>query len=362
MGVGRLGLKIGFISGDIVEIDNKRGSVSVPDYPVQGFLIKKLIERGHEVVLLTRHPVSDDIPPGLIVDVGGNPADHDLDILFGDRLGTIGVEWDTTQRQIEQYEGVVVYHQYVPYSGWAPPFKEMTWLAAHNRDWVVINRSTDPKRTYNQMVGIKEKINDYGVIKFATWRPFFMLEYPWNNQMDDLSTLGKRQYRQGYYGRVPRSEARARKVKRYLDHKEWSRVAYGPEPSTRWLHEETGCDNGGRILHRDLPESLAKMDTIVQVSIDRLRNHGFLNYWPHRVVECALAGVVQFFDVEMGLADFKDWEVRGGLDYRTRVAALDKQAMVDIVEEQRDVILPYADPTECMDELEGIMTGMLVRT
>lgn len=360
MGVESMGLSIGFISGDIVEIDNKRGSVSVPDYPVQGFLIKKLLERGHDVVLLTRHPASDDVPEGLVVDAGGDPMDHDLDILFGDRLGTIGVEWETTLRQIEQYEGHIIYHQYVPYSGWAPPFKEMTWLAAHNRDWLIINRSPDPRRTYNQMVGIREKVTNYGVIKFATWRPFFMLEYPWGWKMDDLSTLGERPYRQGYYGRVPRSEMRAKKVASYLNHNDWTRVAYGPESSTKHLAEATGCANGGRILHRDLPASLATMDTIVQVSIDRLRNHGHLNYWPHRVVECALAGVVQFFDVEMDLPDFKEWEVRNATEYRHRVAALDKRSMIDTVEAQRDIILPYADPKECMDELEDIMQEQLV--
>jgi hypothetical protein len=350
-------VRIGFISGDIVEVDNTRAGVSVPDYPVQGFLMQKLIERGHEVVLFTRYPKGAELPSGVQDAVGSLPQEHGLDVLFGDRLGYLGSEWEVTLSQLESYKGKVVYHQYVPYSGWAPPFREKPWLLSHDRDWLVLNRADDPKKAYHAMAGHGERVVDNGTVAFKTWCPFVMLEYPWRWSLPDTEVAAQpRQYAQGYFGRIPKTERRAKRVLRWMDHDEWSRVVYGPETSTKWVSDATGCVNGGRVLHKDLPKALETFNVTVQVAIDRLRNRGSLNYVPHRVVECALAGVVQFFDSEMGLPGLEEWVITGIQDME-RVAEAVRWEVVrrEIIEEQRRLILPKADPTRVIDNLDKLL-------
>lgn len=330
----------------------------MPDYPVQGYLMRRLMERGHELVLLTRHPKNDEPPEGLTVDVGGNPMDHSLDVLFGDRLGPYGSEWETdTIHQVEQYEGPIVYHQYVPYSGWAPQFREMPHLLGHQRQWTIVNRSPDPQRAYHAMAGWKEHISDsLGAVSWQQWEPFLMLDYPWGGEYVTPDLVGPRQYWQGYYGRVPRKEKRAASVVRWLSLSDWSRVMYGPETSAAWVSKETGAVNGGRIAHRDLPRALTTFNVIVQSPIDRLRGKGRLHYWPHRVVECALAGVFQLFDPGIGIPEFSPWEVRTSIAAQGWMHELeDLEVLQAGVERQQELILPHADPTKVMDRLEEIL-------
>lgn len=338
-------MKIGFISGDLVEVDNTRKGVSVPDYPVQGWLMGKWIEDGHEVVLLSRHPTSDMPPEGVQVDVDGDPREHNLDILFGDRLGRYGSEWETTLNQIEQYEGAIVYHQYVPYSQWAPPFKEEPHLLGSQRRWMILNRSADPWAAYNAMVGNREQVTAYGHVRFERWEPFYMLAYPWQGDLVTPDLVAPRQFDFGYYGRLPQSEKRARTIRRWFDVGDWSKVIYGPETSTAWLSKATGAHDGGRVLHRDLPLALTNFNVIVQAAIDRLRNKGELDYWPHRVVESALAGVFQLFDVEMNLRAFKRWEVTRSTDLIRWMDALQEPGVLqEQVRLQQEIVLPRADP------------------
>jgi hypothetical protein len=349
-------MRIGFISGDLVEIDNTRKGVSVPDYPVQGFLMRKWLERGHEVVLLTRYPKVDDVPEGITIDVAGNPMDHSLDVLFGDRLGTFGSEWDDTLRQIEQYHGPIVFHQYIAHSSWAPPFKEMPHLHGIEREWTIVNRSPHPAKCYDRIVGVKEKLPQNGVVRYTQWLPFLMLEYPWGGRYVRHDEVGWRTYRQGYYGRVPRTDKRARSVKRWLNAGDWSRIVYGPETTTAWLSAATTAQNGGRILHRDLPSALETFNVIVQSPIDRLRNYGSLGYWPHRIVECALAGVLQLFDPEIGIPEFREWRVGNESELRSwieRTSFLDELQYE--VRKQQKIILPLADPVASLDRLDEIL-------
>jgi hypothetical protein len=351
-------MKIGFISGDLVEVTNERKGVSVPDYPVQGYLMRRLIERGHEIVLLTRYPNPDEPPEGVVADVGGNPMDHNIDVLFGDRLGPYGSEYELdTLRQIEQYEGPIVYNQYVPYSGWAPQFREMPHLLGHQRQWTIINRSPDPKKTYHTMAGWKESIADStGSVRWRQWEPFLMLDYPWNNEYVTPDLVGTRQFRQGYYGRVPKRERRAASVVRWLSVGDWTSVIYGPETTTAWVSKETDSFNGGRILHRDLPQALTTFEVIVQSPIDRLQNKGNLRYWPHRIVECALAGVAQLFDPGIGIPEFSQWEVRSSAALKTWMTRLETtSSLQELVRQQQEVILPHADPSAVMDRLDEIL-------
>lgn len=351
-------MKIGFISGDLVEVGNERKGVSVPDYPVQGYLMERLIERGHEVVLLTRYPKTDQPPQGVIEDVGGNPMDHSLDVLFGDRLGPYGSEYESeTLHQLEEYEGSIVFHQYVAHSGWAPQFRDMPHLLGHQRRWTIVNRSPDPRKTYHTIAGWKEAVNDsMGVVFWRQWEPFLMLDYPWRGEYVTPDLVAARRYRQGYYGRVPKRDRRSASVVKWLSVGDWKRVVYGPETSTSWVSKETGAVNGGRILHRDLPQALTTFEVIVQSPIDRLQNKGNLRYWPHRIVECALAGTVQLFDPGIGIPEFRPWELRSTDMLRNWMRELEDVSLLqEVVEQQQDLILPHADPEAVMDRLEEIL-------
>lgn len=351
-------MKIGFFSGDIVEVANERKGVSVPDYPVQGYLMRRWLERGHEVVLLTRHPNPDAPPEGVVYDPGGNPMEHQLDVLFGDRLGTFGSEWEETLPQIEEYSGAIVFHQYVPYSGWAPPFREMRHLAGSQRRWTIVNRSPYVRDAYHAMAGHREALTDtVGAVRWEQWEPWLMLDYPWEGEYVTPELVGERQFRQGYFGRVPQKERRAQSVVRWLSVGDWSRVVYGPETSARYVARETGAVDGGRILHRDLPHALTTFNVIVQAPIDRLAGKGQLRYWPHRIVECALAGVFQLFDPGIGIPEFSQFEVRSAPDLRRWVHALaaDVENLQAAVRRQQEMILPRTDPTAALDRLDRIL-------
>jgi len=349
-------MKIGFISGDIVEVSKGRKQVSVPDYPVQGRLLELWAIGGHEVVLLTRSPSTDDVPEGVVVDEGGDPRDHNLDLLFGDRLGRYGSEWLITLQQLEQYEGPVVFHQYVPYSNWAPPFVEMPHLLGSQRRWMVLNRAADVRAAYHAMAGHDERISDYGHVRFERWEPFYMLDYPWGGEYVPFDLVAQREHQLGYYGRVPKGERRARTVKRWLRVGDWSKVVYGPTTSTAWLSEATGAVDGGRVLHRELPQALTTFNVIVQAAIDRFRNKGALDYWPHRVVECALAGVLQLFDVEMGLKSFSHWTVTRDTDLIKWIDAIQEPGVLQQqVAAQQAIVLPRADPAEVHFRLMSLL-------
>ena len=352
-------MRIGFISGDLVEVTNERTGVSVPDYPVQGFLLEKLKERGHEVVLLTR--VAKSVA-GLVpysYQPGDDPREHELDVLLGDRLGPYGSEYEeVTLRQLEQYEGPIVYHQYVPYSGWAPQFRTMPHLLGHQRQWTIVNRSINPRLAYHTMAGWQEAVFDsLDDVLWRRWEPFIMLEYPWLGEYVTPDLVGPRPYVQGYYGRIPKRERRAESVWKWLTVGSWSRVVYGPETSTAWMSKETGAANGGRIQHKDLPQALTTFNCIVQSPIDRLQNKGKLEYWPHRIVECALGGVLQLFDPGIGIPEFKEWEVRSDMTLRSWVQEIvgDLQALQVQVRKQQEIVLPHADPVKVMDRLEEIL-------
>lgn len=358
-------MRIGFLSGDLVEVTNERAGVSVPDYPVQGFLLEKLKERGHEIVLLTRvaKTAADHVP--FSYQPGDNPNNFDLDVLFSDRLGPYGSEYeDVTLHQLEEYRGPIVYHQYVPYSGWAPQFRTMPHLLGHQRQWTIINRSPDPKKTYHTMAGWREAVTDsLDDVLWRQWEPFVMLEYPWMGEYVTPDLVAPRPYVQGYYGRIPRKERRAESVWRWLTVGSWSRIVYGPEPSTAWVSKETGATNGGRILHKDLPHALTTFNLIVQSPIDRLQNKGNLQYWPHRIVECALAGVLQLFDPGIGIPEFREWEVRSDVTLRSYV----KEVVMDLgllqkeVEKQQEIVMPHADPVLVVDRLESILEEAAAR-
>jgi hypothetical protein len=314
---------VGFISGDLVEVTNERKGVSVPDYPVQGFLMRKLKERGHRVTLFSRVPKGDVDGMDIEYLPGVNPTG--VDVLFGDRLGPYGSEYEEhTVHQLEQYSGPIVYHQYVPYSGWAPQFREMPHLLGSQRQWTIINRSPDVRKTYHVMAGWKEAITDYvGAVRWEQWEPFLMLEYPWGGDYVRWHDIEARPYLQGYYGRVPKRERRANSVVRWLSAGDWKRIVYGPETSTAWVSEATGAVNGGRVLHKELPKALESFNVIVQSPIDRLQNKGQLHFWPHRIVECALAGVAQFFDPGIGIPEFKKWEVKTQDAFRTAMGEVE---------------------------------------
>lgn len=349
-------MHVGFISGDLVEVTNQRKGVSVPDYPVQGFLMRKLVERGHKVTLFTRCPKDDAGAVPVEYRPGDDPTG--VDVLFGDRLGPYGSEYDTqTIRQLEQYSGPIVYHQYVPYSGWAPQFREMPHLLGHQRQWTIVNRSPDVQKAYHVMAGWKEGIIDtVGDVRWRQWEPFLMLEYPWDMEYVRWDEVEHRPYVQGYFGRVPKRERRARSVVRWLEAGDWKRIVYGPETSTAYVSAETGAVNGGRVLHKDLPQALETFNVIVQSPIDRLQNKGQLRYWPHRIVECALAGVVQFFDPGIGIPEFKPWEVRTPDAFRNAMHVLeDIDTMREQVLRQQEIIVPRADPVKVMDRLEDIL-------
>lgn len=352
-------MRIGFISGDLVEVTTERTGVSVPDYPVQGFLLEKLKERGHEIVLLTRVPksVADRVP--FSYDPGGNANEHDLDVLLGDRLGPYGAEYEeNTLRQLEEYTGPIVFHQYIATSGWAPQFREMPHLLGHQRQWTIVNRSLNPRLTYHTVSGWKEAITDsLGVVLWRRWEPFLMLEYPWMGEYVTPELIGPRPYAQGYYGRLPKRERRVESVERWLTAGAWPRIVYGPETSTAWMSQATGAVNGGRIQHKDLPQMLTTFNCIVQSPIDRLQNKGKLEYWPHRIVECALAGVLQLFDTGMGIPEFRPWEVRTDLALRSYIEEVvyDLRALQHQVRLQQDIILPHAVPSKVLDRLEEIL-------
>ncbi len=347
-------MKIGFLSGDLVEVNNQRAGVSVPDYPVQGRLMDLWVKGGHEVTLFTRYPKTDTLPEGVVDAVGSDPREHDLDIMFGDRLGVYGSEWEVTVTQLEQYSGPIIYHQYVPYSHWAPPFKEMPHLGGGSKQWLILNRSVDPLRCYNALVGQKERLSSYGHIQFARWEPFYMLDYPFNGKK--TAPLGGREYTLGYYGRLPQGEKRAKTVEKWMQIGEWPKVVYGPETSTKWISEATGATNGGRVLHRELPEAITKFDVIVQAAIDRLRNKGRFDFWPHRVVECAIAGTFQLFDVEMDLIPFRRWQVTRPSDLIRWIDAVEDPVVLrEQVAAQRAIIFPRADPTEVHSRLMKLM-------
>jgi len=348
-------VRIGFFSGDLFEFDEGRASVSVPDYPVQGHLLRKLVQRGHEVVLLTRVPSGTEVPTTFTYDPSGDPREHDLDVLFGDRLGFIGSEWVSTAWQIERYNGPIVFHQYVPYTGWAPPFVKDTWLLGVERSWTIVNRADDPRGAYQAMVGRNERVPEGNAVTFAQWEPFLMVEHPWKGRTDPRIPSNGRPYRQGYYGRLPKGERRSQTVVRYLSQEHWPTVVYGPETSTAWVSERSHAVDGGRILHHDLPDALETLDFIVQVQVDRLAYRGGLGYRTHRIVECALAGVFQLFDRSMGIPELREWEIAGPLQLGgTLLVVGDVTAEVA---RQREVVLPRADPTKVMDGLEEILVG-----
>lgn len=352
-------MRIGFISGDLVEVDNNRAQVSVPDYPVQGYLMREWVRHGHEVVLLTRAPNGSDLPhKDIVYDPAGDPREHSLDVLFGDRLGHFGSEWDDTLVQLERYHGPVVYHQYIPYTGWAPPFQHAPHLLGVEREWMILNRADEPEKAYDAMTGFGEKIKKTGTVRFEKWEPFFMLDYPWCGSYTAAEDVQLRPYVQGYYGRLPKGEKRAKKVRYWMDDVSlWSKVAYGPSTSTRWLSEQTGCSDGGRVLHRELPEALESFNVTVQVAIDRFRNKGRLGYWPHRIVECALAGVLQLFDTEVGLKELQRWEVKSRAEMTewVRATTADLELLRSEVAMQQEVILPRADPWKVYYSLEDLL-------
>jgi hypothetical protein len=354
-------VRIGFISGDIVEVSNERKGVSVPDYPVQGYLMDRWLERGHEVVLLTRHPKPDTAPEGITYDPGGDTNSHDLDVLFGDRLGPFGSEWDeNTLHQLEEYRGPIVFHQYVPYSGWAPPFREMRHLMGSQRRWTIVNRSPSVREAYHVLAGHREAVNDtVGAVRWEQWEPWLMLDYPWLGEHVTPDLVGPRQHLQGYYGRVPQGEKRAQSVVRWMSVGSWSRVAYGPETSTRFVARMTGASDGGRIMHRDLPTALTTFNVIVQAPIDRLAGKGQLRFWPHRIVECALAGVLQLFDPGIGIPEFERWRVSSAPELLAWIRELRANAefLRQQVWAQQEIILSRADPGACLDRLDGILAG-----
>lgn len=351
-------MRIGFISGDLVEVTNTRQGVSVPDYPVQGYLLERLRDRGHDVVLLSRCPSAEAGNVPFSYHPGENPMEHELDVLFGDRLGVYGSEYESeTIHQIEEYTGPIVFHQYVPYTGWAPQFQLMPHLMGSQRRWTIVNRSVDPRKAYDAMTGWNERVRDsVGVVSWRQWEPFLMLDYPWGGEHVTPDLVAPRQYAQGYYGRVPRKEKRAASVTRWLTAGRWSRIVYGPATSSAWVSEATGAVDGGRILHRELPQALTTFNVIVQSPIDKLLNRGQLRYWPHRIVECALAGVFQLFDPGIGIPEFRRWEVRSTANLRWWMDELqDVEALQAGVRLQQELILPHADPTKVMDRLEAIL-------
>lgn len=351
-------MRIGFISGDLVEVSNKRAGVSVPDYPVQGYLLERLKERGHEVVLLTRVPAAETASVPYPYEPGADPMKFDLDVLLGDRLGVYGSEYEgETIHQIEGYEGGIVYHQYVPYTGWAPQFRTMPHLLGSQRRWTVMNRAADPRKAYTAMTGWNENITDsVGAVRWRQWEPFLMLDYPWGGKHVTPDAVAPRQFKQGYYGRVPRKEKRAASVTKWLTAGKWDRVVYGPATSSAWVSKETGAVDGGRILHRELPLSLTTFNVIVQSPIDKLVNRGHLRYWPHRIVECALAGVFQLFDPGIGIPEFRRWEVRSQAQLRWWMTELENLDNLRAgVKMQQDLILPRAQPEKVMTNLEAIL-------
>lgn len=351
-------MRVGFVSGDLFELAPDRSGVSVPDYAVQGHLLRKLIERGHEVVLLTSlpkatasaQPISYEYAPE------ADPTVYGLDLLFVDRLGVAGSQYVTAMDQIQMWEGPIVYHSYIASPGWNPPFSKYPDELTYEKKWLILNRADFPKEAHAVMCGKDEQVPSGlvrdGVVSFRQWEPFFMAEHPWQGASADKPN-GKRAYRQGYYGRLPQSERyRARKVSNYMADRGWSRVCFGPPASTRWLSEDTGCHNGGKIEHRNLPYHLTEFDFTIQVAIDRFRNKGRLGYRTHRLIECAQAGVLQLFDPEMGIPEMKPWEVKN-LHVIRHWGMIGQQWLRDAVTEQQLLLLPRANPKKVMDELEN---------
>lgn len=351
-------MRIGFLSGDVVELTPTRKSVSVPDYPVQGLLLKKLQERGHEIVVLTDIPQGTpfgDLPDFDLTapEEQEDPNQFNLDVLLTDRIGRDGGRWRNALMVLERYVGPIVFHQYIGYPGWAPPFREMPHLLDIRREWTVVNRANDPYAGYHSMVGYQERLRRMSA-KWERWEPFLMAEHPWNGQMGSLPR--SRRYLQGYYGRVPRKEKRAQLVLRYLSNMPWDRIVYGPPTSTKWLHEMTGAVDGGRIQHADLPAALADFSFIVQVPHDRFAGNGALDIWPNRIGECALAGVLQFFDRGYGLTALRDWQVDNATHLRQFFRALsDPDWREEQVRLQRQIILPRCDAEKNIDQLEQIL-------
>lgn len=356
-------MRVGFISGDVFEFTGTRNGVSVPDYAVQGHLLRKLLTWRHEVVLLTKVPkgvaVDDPTLENFAYIPGGDPSILGLDLLFVDRLGRDGATYDRAMVQIQQWEGPVVYHSYIAHPGWNPPFTQDPDLLLSRKKWLILNRADDPRAAYAAMVGKKEQVParyvSHGRIRFAQWEPFFMREFPWRCAGEDKPD-GNRIYRQGYYGRLPRTERRrSRKVQLSMMDRGWSRVAYGPPASTRWISEATGCDDGGKINNEDLPHYLRSFDWIYQVAIDRFAGKGALGYRTHRLIECAMAGVLQIFDPMMGIPELEPWEMDPiSLAHLNRHSA---EWLQNAVALQQELLLPRANPTTVMDNLETLLQG-----
>jgi hypothetical protein len=347
-------MRIGFVSGDVFEWRPDRHGVSVPDYAVQGHIAEGLAKRGHEVVVMTRVPGQEIPARPYRYAPGALPSELDLDLLFVDRLGSHGPEIMTAMEQVNDFEGPVVYHSYIAAPGWNPQFVNNDFELLDGKRWLILNRADDPRAAHRLMCGRLEQPPDG--IEFAQWQPFFMLEHPWNGALSNKPT-GMRRYRQGYYGRLPRSERRrSRQVEFYMQDRGWKRIIYGPPLSTRWLSKATGCVDGGRIPNRELPEHLESFDLTVQVPIDRFSGQGHVGYRTHRLIECTLAGVLQLVDPQLGIKELRPWNVINGGELK-RYAGMSVEEMEAIVSEQRELLLPRADPAKVWAELTGYLEG-----
>lgn len=305
-------MKIGVLSGHVYAAKARQNTVQ-PSWAYQGFLLAELLKRQHDVVLLTRAVDSEatlvmderdpfwhhrfEYAPDLL------PSDiADIDVLFVDKLCYGKGEFDRTMSQLHnaaKFEIPCVYHQYAAFPGWLPPFADSDWLL--RTPWTIVNRASDPWALYARVANARELIPmDISPLEFATWQPFLMKRALWDDQ-PWIPLAHRREAVFGYLGLIAESAGRrSERVMSYVDEvqshghrvnlygsvKGWESTISESMPNVHVM---------GTVDYPDIPCAIASYEMTIVVQHPKLVG---LDSWPHRIIENALAGVLQFFDNE----------------------------------------------------------------
>lgn len=360
-------MRIGMLTAEIFEADRNRPGITSSHYSINGYLAAKLLDRGHDVVLLS--PVASGVDTQSVrLRFGGegdrspfeylglsfeylpntDPSDAGVDVLWIDRLRRQGQHYGWAMSAIAGYRGPIVYNQMITYPGWAPPFAEEDWIAREGRHWLVVNRATDAEAMYRACASKRELPKRSDNVSFATWFPFVQEESLWDNEVPKIRYKEDRDYVQGYIGRFPRNEDRTKRVVHFLNHDRWSRCIWGR--TLEWVGDKTGCDVGGPAEQARLPEVMSRFHFTVNCQFDR--NPAGCGFWPNRIVEGAMGGVLQLFDGSWGLPEFDDWVVK---DQREMFEKFEQAELPTEIERQRQIILPRCDAERNIDEAEERM-------
>lgn len=352
------------LSGETFCWTADRGGMTRPDHLYQGHLARKLVEMGHEVVVLTptfAASIEDDgdgemLSPaheGVVYSPGMVPDESmQLDLLWVDRLNRKGHFFMDALQKIRAYRGPVIYFQTIFVPGYGPPLAEHTWILK-DRKWLILNRAPKPSEMFKRGV-FKEDLGYQWDVEFARWEPFLQYEALWNGELS--STHQEREYFQGYVGRLPQHDGRLNLVRRYLEqgrYAGWKRCVYST--SGQSIARDAGARHMGKAEQRNLRKAMETFSVTVNVPHPAFEGTGA---WPNRIPEAVLGGVLVFNDAAGGITDeLSPWTVEGPRHFRSKAVELlkDPGKLRDEIDKQRWATMPRLETETVLKKLRKII-------